>query len=266
MSKLAQERKARILEILHEEGMVSVTELTEKLDTSESTIRRDLLELDKLGKLNRVHGGATMTERQFVLSEDDIREKIQKNVEEKRAIAELAARQITDDDFVYLDAGTTTLLMLDYITASKAQFVTNGIVHARTLISKGFKTYVLGGELKATTEAVVGLATAQNLEHYNFSKAFIGTNGIHTKYGFTTPDVDEGFLKTAAMERSFVNYVVADSSKFGKVSTITFGRLEEAAIITDRLPDQAYIDKTVIKAVGEKTMGPARGTDGEEFK
>lgn len=262
MSKLAQERKAQILDILRDEGMVTVTELTEKLDTSESTVRRDLLELDKLGKLNRVHGGATLTDKQFVLSEDDIQEKIQKNVEQKRLIAEYAASQIKDDDFVYLDAGTTTLLMIDYIKAAHAQFVTNGIVHARNLVARGFKTYVLGGELKGITEAVVGITAENDLKHYNFSKAFIGANGIHTKAGFTTPDSDEAFLKTAAMNHSFVNYIVADYSKFGKVTTITFAQLEEAAIITDSLPDQIYMDHTVIKAVGEKTMGP--GNKGEE--
>lgn len=256
MSKLAQERKTQILDILHEEGMVSVAELTQKLGASESTVRRDLLELDKLGKLNRVHGGATLTERQFVLSEDDIQEKISKNVSEKKLAAQLAAEQITDEDFVYIDAGTTTLLMIDYIQAPKAQFVTNGIVHARNLAARGFKTFVLGGELKGATEAVVGLAAANNLRHYNFSKAFLGANGIHEKYGYTTPDVDEAFLKTAAIERSFVSYIVTDASKFGKVSTITFGSLDGSAIITDRLPDQVYIDHTVVKAFGEKTRGP----------
>ena len=82
MSRLAEERKAQILQILNEEGVVSVNELRERLDASESTVRRDLLELDRLGKLNRVHGGATLTDRQFVLNEADIEEKIRKNVNE----------------------------------------------------------------------------------------------------------------------------------------------------------------------------------------
>ena len=232
MSRLAEERKAQILQILNEEGVVSVNELRERLDASESTVRRDLLELDRLGKLNRVHGGATLTDRQFVLNEADIEEKIRKNVNEKKAIAEFAAMQIQDGDFVYLDA------------------------HARNLAARGLRTHVLGGELKSSTEAVVGAEAVQALQNYNFSKAFLGTNGIHPKFGYTTPDSDEALLKTAAMERSFVKYIVSDYSKFGKVTTVTFAQLDEAAIITDQVPPQLYLDSTVVKAVGNKTLGP----------
>ena len=237
MSMLTQQRHEAILRQLQENGAVSVTELTEQLNTSESTIRRDLLALDRMGKLHRVHGGATQTNRQFLLSEDDIEEKISKNIDEKRLIAQYAAEQVQPGDFVFLDAGTTTLLMLDYM--------------ARELARRGFRAIILGGELKAVTEAVVGLAAAQNLNQYNFSKAFIGTNGVSAKYGYTTPDTDEAFLKSAAIDRSFVSYVLADSSKFGKVSTVTFGTLNSSAIITDHLPDQRYAEQTVVKVVGK---------------
>lgn len=251
MSMLTQQRHEEILRQLQEKGAVYVSELTEQLNASESTIRRDLLALDRMGKLQRVHGGATQTNRQFLFSEDNIEEKISKNIEEKRLIAQYAAEQIQPGDFVFLDAGTTTLLMIDYLEPGVATFVTNGIVHARELSTRGFEVYILGGELKAVTEAVVGIAAAQNLMNYNFSKAFIGTNGVSTKYGYTTPDTDEAFLKSAAVDRSFVSYVLADSSKFGKVSTVTFGTLNSSAIITDHLPDQRYAEQTVVKVVGE---------------
>ena len=249
---LTQQRHERILELLAERGSVSVAELTELTQSSESTIRRDLLTLDKMGKLHRVHGGATQTEREFLLSEDRMEDKVRKNMEQKQKIARYAAKQLIPGDFIYLDAGTTTLLMIDYITERDITIVTNGITHAKELARRGFKVYLLGGELKAVTEAVVGLSAAQNLNLYNFSKAFIGTNGISTKYGFSTPDTDEAFLKTAAIDRSFVSYVLADSSKFGKVSTVTFGALNNSAIITDDCPDQRYREQTVVTVVGEE--------------
>ena len=253
MAMLTQQRHEEILRLLQENGSVSVNELTERLETSESTIRRDLLALDRMGKLHRVHGGATRTERQFLLSEDNIEEKIAKNIDEKRRIAAYAAEQIQPGDFIYLDAGTTTLLVIDYLTIdpSEVTFVTNGIMHGRELSRRGYRVYLLGGELKATTEAIVGIAAAQNLMNYNFSKAFLGTNGISSKFGYSTADTDEAFLKTAAVDRSFVSYVLADSSKFGKVSTVTFGTLNSSAIITDDLPDQRYLEQTVVKVVGE---------------
>lgn len=252
MSMLTQQRHEEILRQLQERGSVSVTELTEQLNASESTIRRDLLALDRMGKLHRVHGGATQAERQFLFNEDNIVEKSLKNMEEKRIIAEYAAAQIQPGDFVFLDAGTTTLLMIEYLKPIDVTFVTNGIMHGRELVRRGFKTNILGGELKAATEAIVGLAAAQNLSNYNFSKAFIGTNGISSKYGYSTPDTDEAFLKTAAIDRSFVSYVVADSSKFGKVSNVTFGALNSSAIITEACPDPRYREETVVTVVGEK--------------
>ena len=252
MAMLTQQRHEEILRRLQENGSVSVSELTELLETSESTIRRDLLALDRMGKLHRVHGGATRTERQFLMSEDNIEEKILRNIDQKKQIAAYAASQIQPGDFVYLDAGTTTLLMIDYLEPGEVTFVTNGIMHARELAKRGFRAYILGGELKTATEAVVGIAAAQNLMSYNFSKAFLGTNGISSKFGYSTPDTDEAFLKTAAIDRSFVSYVVADSSKFGKVSTVSFGTLNSSAIITEKLPDPRYLEQTVIKVVGEE--------------
>lgn len=246
---LTSQRHDAIMQILQEKGSVSVSELTVRLQASESTIRRDLVALAKLGKLNKVHGGATLTARDLILREDSIDDKLKKQVREKKEIAAYAAKQIQSGDFVYLDAGTTTLLMVEFLNQKDVTFVTNGIVHARELVKKGFRTYVLGGELKSTTEAVVGAAAVQNLQNYNFSKAFIGTNGLTVKQGYTTPDIDEAYVKTAAIEHSFVAYVVTDSSKFGKVSTVSFASLEEAIIITDHVSDPDYAQHTIVKEV-----------------
>jgi DeoR family fructose operon transcriptional repressor len=90
---------------------------------------------------------------------------------------------------------------------------------------------------------------AGNLQKYNFSKAFIGTNGVSEKCGFTTPDTDEAMLKAVAIERSFVSYVLCDSSKFQKVSAVSFGALDCACIICDECPDKSVMQKAVIKEV-----------------
>lgn len=247
---LTQERRQHILELLNEHGSVSVTQLSEAFDISESTIRRDLVALSNLGKLKKVHGGATVTSQEFLHNEDNIELKFTKHIEEKRLIAQYAASQIKDDDFVFLDAGTTTYLITEYLENSKATFVTNGIEHAINLAKKGCKAIVLGGELKKSTEAIIGLVAATNLQKYNFSKAFIGTNGISEKQGFTTPDTEEAMLKAVAIERSFVSYVLADSSKFNKVSAVTFASLDSACIVCDKCDDEQIKSKSVIKEVG----------------
>lgn len=145
---LTTDRRAQILEILRQNGSVTVSKLAEKFETSESTIRRDLLALSQLGKINKVHGGATVLGQEFLHNEEDFNKKSLMNINEKEEIAKYAASQINDDDFVFIDAGTTTFLMTKYITSSKATFVTNGIAHAKELTANGCKVFVIGGELK----------------------------------------------------------------------------------------------------------------------
>lgn len=247
---LNSERHEAILKIVNEKGAASVAELTEALGVSESTIRRDLLELSRSGGLKKVHGGATLTKKQFVFNEDTVSDKQDKNIDEKRLIAKYAAELISDSDFVYLDAGTTTLCMIDYLPENlKACFVTNGISHAKLLSKRNFRVVILGGQLKSTTEAVIGFVAANNLQNYNFTKAFLGTNGITETQGFSTPDSEEAFVKATAINRSFVSYVLADSSKFGKVSSVSFATIDRACIITDKKPDGHFEKLTVIKVI-----------------
>ena len=247
---LNQERKDKILQIIQERGAVSVSELTGILDASESTVRRDLIELSKKGNINKVHGGATLNKQQFISQEENVSAKKAEHSDEKRKIAKYCAAQIQGDDFVYLDAGTTTLYMIDYIDdGCTASFVTNGISHAKKMCRKGLNVYVLGGKLKQTTEAIVGLMAARSIHNFNFTKAFLGANGVSLSSGFTTPDTEEAFVMAAAMENSFVSYILADASKFGKTSSVRFATVDTACIITDKEPEKVYKNKTVIKVV-----------------
>ena len=248
---LTEERHKLILEKLDKESVVYLNDLVKILDTSESTIRRDLTALDKAGLLKKVHGGATSLKEIRINTSDEIIENRQNlNMEEKLQIAKYAASLIEDDDFIYLDAGTTTELMIDYIKNTKAIFVTNGIVHARKLIKKKCTTYILGGEIKLLTEAIIGVETVRALKKYNFTKGFFGTNGIDIERGFTTPDLREAMVKEEALFRCKEKYILADKSKFDQISSITFGKVEDAKIITTVLENNAYRRNTEIKEVG----------------
>ena len=134
---LAEERFAQILALMAEKRTATVQELCEALNASESTIRRDLNELDRLGKVNKVHGGATLPDSQFRADEPTMAAKESLAVAEKRAIANAAAALITAEDFVYLDAGSTTLALARAISgpALDAAYVTNGVA-----LDAGFTT------------------------------------------------------------------------------------------------------------------------------
>ncbi len=246
---LTEERYNKILGALKTKGTVTVTEMTECTGASESTISRDLNALDEMGKLNKVHGGATALAHQFISDEISVSVKEQLCVEEKQAIARYAVQMINDDDFIFIDAGTTTGWLIEYIENTRATFVTNGISHIKRLMSKGLRAYMIGGMGKPVTESIVGADAVNNMKKYNFSKCFLGTNGIHTEFGFTTVDVEEAIVKMEAVDRSYASIVLADHTKFDKVTAVTFAGIKKACIITDSVANDKYTDLTVIKEV-----------------
>lgn len=247
---LTQERYHSILSIINDKHAVTVSELAQLLDTSESTIRRDLSALDQLGKLKKVFGGATSIKQTIGVIEDTTTAKETMMREEKTEIARYCATLINDTDFVYIDAGTTTSRLIDFIgESSRAVYVTNGIAHARKLIQRGLNAYIVGGKVKHATEAIVGVEGIASLKNLNFSKAFIGTNGIDLEAGFTTPDIDEAKMKEAAINKSYMAFVMSDHTKFRRVFPVAFSELRKCCIITDRLPDKRFSNETVIKEV-----------------
>lgn len=247
---LTQERYQTILALLSERRAVTVAELAQALDASESTIRRDLAALDQRGRLVKVHGGATaLGGPAFPAVEEDVPTKAGRQVAEKAAIGRYAAGLIEDGDFVYIDAGTSTAALVAAVDGVQATFVTNGFDHARALARKGLNAYVLGGRFKPSTEAITGAAAAAGLRQYNFTKCFLGANGVSPEAGYTTPDAEEAALKAVAMARSCQTYVLADHSKFGRVSSITFAPLDKAWVLTDRAPGGAYASLTILKEV-----------------
>ncbi len=243
---LTEERYATILRILEEKKAVTVLDLTRALNASESTVRRDLTALHKNGRLYKVYGGATSIDNNYSSAEEDMKTKNDLFPEEKIAIARKAAGLIKRKDFVYIDAGSTTLHLIDFLTENSATFVTNGMQHAAKLAAKGFKVFIIGGAVKAVTEAVIGTEALESLKCYNFTKGFFGTNGISPKSGFSTPDADEGTIKSAALARCKHAYVLADQSKFNKISPITFANISSATIVTGRLEDKKYRDYTTV--------------------
>ncbi len=249
---LQQERYDYIMNQLRTHSSVQVHDLSKQLKVSQSTIRRDINDLDQAGKLNKVFGGAvlpTVTYGSISTGEPDVSFKESQHMAEKINIAKYAASLINDNDFVFLDAGTTTGAMIPYITNKNATYVTNGIIHGLQLSARQLNAYVLAGQPKALTEAIVGTLAVKNLNQYDFTKAFIGANGIDLQRGFTTPDLEEAMVKTEAINHSYVSYILADSSKFDTSDAISFAVLEDCCILTDKAPGEKYTGRTLIKEI-----------------
>ena len=237
---LTEDRHSNILSLLDKEGSVTVQQLMKELQTSESTIRRDLNQLDSQGFLTKVHGGAIAKNTIYSTMDENVMNRKALNADAKIKIAKYAASLIEPGDFVYLDAGTTTELMIDYITNRQTVFVTNAISHAKKLSDIGFRVYILGGEFKSATEAIVGEEAIISLDKYNFTKGFWGANGVTKGNGFTTPDVKEAMVKKKSMQKTKERYVLCDSSKFGEICSISFAEFKSARIITTKIENNEY--------------------------
>lgn len=250
-SLLTPERHQLIIDYLEENDVIKIQDLTIMTDASESTIRRDLSALEEKGFLKRVHGGAAKISS--IRLEPDVFEKSAKNLHEKSLIAEEAASLLKQGDCIYLDAGTTTQQMIDFIDPDQdIVVVTNGVMHIEALMRKGISFYLIGGSVKHRTGAMVGAAALTAMENYRFDKSFVGTNGIHPEAGFTTPDPEEALIKKRAMKQAKKTYILTDASKFGEISFSAFASLQEATIITNDAKEDSfdnYHEKTVIKVV-----------------
>ncbi|KUH58066.1 hypothetical protein AUL39_07555 [Tractidigestivibacter scatoligenes] len=253
---LARERQDIIIRLVRERGSVTTSELMAMLGASESTVRRDLEVLDKQHQLSRVRGGATATisRARLILHDASVAQKRDVNTVAKRAIGARAAALVGPDDFVYIDAGTSTMQLAEAITQTEATYFTNSIPHAQLLLAKGCKTYLPGGMVKPLTEALVGEATIASLENLHFTLGFWGTNGISREAGFTTPEYSEAKVKEVSMVHTLRRYVLADQSKFDQVSLVTFASFEDATILTDQLPsDGSFQDADNVVEVGSSS-------------
>lgn len=234
---LTEERFDEITRLVNERGSITNHELVKLLNVSESTIRRDITALADDNRVIRVHGGAMSVNSGVSMEDSDINARRAQCGEEKKQIAKYAASLINNGELVYIDAGTTTEYMIDYITAAGATFVTNALSHAVKLAKRGFNVYIIGGQIKSITEAIIDSEAIISLTKYNFTKGFFGTNGVSRDRGLTTPDVREADIKKFAMSRCAKKYVLCDSSKFNKVSKATFAMPGEVTVITEKMPE-----------------------------
>lgn len=238
------ERLQRICDLVNERGAVRVTELSQLLDVSEVTVRRDLELLDREKRLQRTHGGAISMHPvgEEISAPELIRSHV--HVEEKRLIARLAYDMINEKDTVYMD-GSSTVNELARIIAQeddKRLYVITPSLTVLSALSKCTRASVimLGGEVNYRLGHVEGTLATEAIRNMRADKCFIGVNGIDQSFGFSFPRLIEIDLKCGMMKASRQSIVLADHSKFGKVY---MARLSEKCdyVLTDtRLKDYDY--------------------------
>ncbi|WP_125605657.1 DeoR/GlpR family DNA-binding transcription regulator [Lapidilactobacillus bayanensis] len=239
---LTAQRYQIILQALNQEGICKLNELVHLTDASESTIRRDLDELEAQGLLERIHGGAqSITHLTVDLAQND-REQL--NRSEKEIIAKYAVENfVKDEQVIYLDAGTTVQEIIPYLNRFQdLNLVTNSVTTALKLSEQNLNVFLPAGHLKSTTKALVGSATMATLAGFHFDLAFIGTNGVAASGDLMTPDIDEANIKQCVIAHSTKKIVLSDVSKFQQVAFATFSNLTQVDyLLTGKLTTKLKI-------------------------
>lgn len=239
-----EERRAKIIEYLQEHSRASVQELCTICEVSESTVRRDLQDLEEDKLLKRTHGGALCLdnvnfEPAFIEREDKFRR-------EKQSIAHKAIEFIHDGDTLVIDSGTTTIYLAKELKKfSNLKVVTNSLIVAQELQGvSGIEVMIVGGTLRQNTLAMVGPLAEQSLNLLRVDKAFMATNGFDFTGGLTTPNILEAATKAKMIAIAQQVILLADHTKFGKVAFAKFADLSSVDIcIVDNKINESTLEK-----------------------
>ena len=207
-------------------------------------------ELSATGKIIKERGGASSLEANsfFKIDQDLLtRERIDAPI--KKRIALKATELIRNNMTIYIDAGSCTLFFARELNNSTITVVTNSFSIAKILTTNHINTYLVGGQIKLDTDAAVGPMASKAISNFTFDYGFFGTNGLSYDKGFTTPDIEEAYIKTVAIENSQKSVFLVNASKFNKYSVVSFADIKNKIIITNyKDKDGKYSAAEIVEA------------------
>lgn len=239
---LARQRQTLILERVREQGGVRVTDLVRELGVSDMTVRRDLELLDERGLIEKVHGGAAAIDGS-ALFEPGFNAKSGLMEAEKGLIAASAASLVAPGTAIAISAGTTTFALAKRLTdIAGLTVLTNSVPVADVLYRDGRsdQTVILSGGVRTPSDALVGSFAVEVIRSLHVDSVFMGTHGMDSRSGLTTPNILEAETNRALIEAGRRLIVLADHTKWGTIGISSMARLEDAdTIITDSGLDPA---------------------------
>lgn len=248
---MVAERQQKILELLNTSGVVKINELSELLQVSKETIRKDLSYLEENGKLKKSHGGAmSIKDRSNIEKTPTIAERNDKYIATKIKLCQKAMELIPDQGVIFLDAGTTVQYMAKLLKdASGYMIVTTSLSCANALIGSKNVVLLTGGQLNEITLAMEGFQTVDFINDLKTDIAFLGTSGFDQHAGPASSELNDTQNKKAIAANSKLNVVIADSSKSTYTSLIQYASWKDI----DYLIIDSGISKETYEAVSAMT-------------
>lgn len=233
-----QTRHGEILHILQAEHRIDGAELAERLNVSEITVRRDLQELEAVGSLRRVHGGAIHTVGRALDRPFEVR--TQTSLQSKSAIAAAAAQMVENGDAIALDVGSTVARMVDQLsgvtnlTIVTASLRTAWEVANSKKLQRPFRLIVSGGVVTDDEMSMVGQSAIEHFRKLRVDTAFLGVGGVNAAAGLTDFNLEDAEIKRVLVESARQVVVLADSSKLGTEQFVQVAELAAIdVVITD---------------------------------
>lgn len=225
------ERLDKIVKLVSEYEKIDVNTLSEKLQVSKVTIRKDLDKLELKGLLRREHGYAVLN------SGDDLNVRLSFNYDTKRRIAKKTAELISDNETILIESGSTCALLAEEICRSKrnVKIVTNSYFIADYVRNyDSCKIILLGGEFQKDSQVTVGPLLKEMIYYFHVKYAFVGTDGYDEELGFTGKDLMRSEVVQYMSEVADQVVILTDSSKFGKKGIVKrFGLKQVSQVVTD---------------------------------
>ncbi len=243
------ERQQTLMRLLQRHGRLSVVQICEQFAISEATARRDLDALGEQALIQRVHGGAIPLRQ--AAPEQPMLVRSSEQSEEKVRIGQAAAALIEEGETIFLGSGTTVFEVARNVTGRTISVITNSLPIINLLASYPTITLVaLGGMLRQSELSFIGHITEQAISELRADKAFIGTRSISHELGLTND-----YLPETQTDRAIINIareviVVADHTKWGRVSTAFLAPVSQVhTLVTD-----SYTDPEMIEALREQVV------------
>jgi len=234
---LKTKRLDLIEEYIVERGSVSLDELVEKFNVSKNTIRRDVNDLVEGGEFKKVYGGVSVNKSTYSVPNVD---RQIRNHRQKQQIAKVASEFVQNGDIIFIDSGSTTVEMVEFIKNKELTIITNNVDFIiKALPYNNLSIFSTGGMLERTKNSFTRAENNELITSYNITKAFLASTGVTIKNGVTNSLPLESGLKSTVVQESAENFLLVDSSKFDKVALTTYCQLNEINhLISDSIPDK----------------------------
>ncbi len=232
------QRREKTVQLLRDNGQLTVKELADRFGVSEMTIRRDFHVLEDQGIAVLYYGGARLKNTGSVESTFSSRQ--QTLYEYKKRIARYAAGLIKDGDVIFMDTSTTVLLILRYMADLKVTIITNSFPIMQEVYDKpNIELHMAPGKYQSVFGGPLDYTTAEYLGRFNYNKAFFGASAVDARFGVSAVMEIEGAAKRVVYGNAEENYLLVDHTKLGKRNLIQYNSVKDytAIIMDDEISD-----------------------------